>query len=391
MRTSRYSTSRQKACQQCCSSKVRCDRRVASGRCTRCTQKGLLCTRPQTEPKRTAPRTNLGKDTQAGQLSSPFSGLDSSFATPENGLDAIDFSDLDLVCPINADDIQNRWLQAFIPVPGQTVKKYPPGVSAFIYNMLKSYASVAVGGRGVLPFIHSKQMVTQPVGSPLTTCLSLVRICSNPPVPGSQDVAASIIRREMQSVYDLQDRYHAEALFAAFQAYLVYTLVLFFQLNQFFKDHFRSIMTKLQELACASARQGLVCAADQHRARPRWEEWIVAEAKRRTLFVMYLFDSILTTQEGLPTFLGTELTGLPAPANKLLWQADTRYGWEKEYNIHLVGWMEGSLTIDELWPLPPNLDGVDVARRRQRVDRWLENLDEYGTMLYAIMSCTLPD
>jgi hypothetical protein len=182
--------------------------------------------------------------------------------------------------------------------------------------------------------------------------------------------------------------YNSEGLFAAFQAYLIYAMVLFFQLDQDSNRQFRDIMTKLQELACASARHGLVCATDQQRARPRWEEWIVAEAKRRTLYVMYLFDSILSTQEGLPTFLGVELHGLPAPANKLLWQAGSRYEWEREYNIHLADWMEGSLTIDELWPTPAELDTSGVVRRGARVDRWLENLDEYGTMLYAIMQCT---
>lgn len=41
MRTSRYATSRQKACQQCSNSKAKCDRQ--SSGCTRCRQRGLLC------------------------------------------------------------------------------------------------------------------------------------------------------------------------------------------------------------------------------------------------------------------------------------------------------------------------------------------------------------
>ncbi|KAE8152776.1 hypothetical protein BDV25DRAFT_150518 [Aspergillus avenaceus] len=304
-----------------------------------------------------------------------------------NELDEIDFSALDLVCPINSDDIKNRWIQAYIPIPGQTVKEYPHGVSSFIYSTLKSYSAVAVKGRGTLPFIHPKQLMAQPAGSPLTTCLSLVRICSNQ-LPGSKHAAVFVLQREMHALYDLRDRYNGEALFAGFQAYLIYAMVLFFWLGQSCDDHFRAIMTNLQELACASARHGLLCAADQRRARPRWEEWIVTEAKRRTLFVMYLFDSVLSTQEGLPTFLGTELHGLPAPANKLLWQAGSRYEWEREYNIHMAEWMEGGLTIDELWPTPADLGESGIMRRRARVDQWLENLDEYGTMLYAIMRCT---
>ncbi|KAJ8098174.1 hypothetical protein POJ06DRAFT_292945 [Lipomyces tetrasporus] len=88
-------------------------------------------------------------------------------------------------------------------------------------------------------------------------------------------------------------------------------------------------MVNLQDLAHSSSRQGLVYAVDQHRARPRWEDWIVAEAKRSDEHssVMYLFDSILSAEENLPTFLGTELQELPAPANKSLWQAQARCDW----------------------------------------------------------------
>lgn len=433
MRSSRYSTSRQKACQQCTSAKARCERKYGHIRCTRCAQRGLPCAYPHanaSERQRLNTRTNTDLGGEA-RPDSPFSLSDSSLIGPESGLlamnasnndpraqlldtpsttvrvfasederpitattttvsdeqNVMDFSGLDIVCPIDADDIKNRWIQMYIPIPGQTVKNYPIGVTGFAYDILKSYATVSINGRGALPFIHPKQIVAQPTGSPLTTCLSLVRICSNP-LPGSTDAAATVLQREMHSLYELRDGYNDEVLFAAFQAYLIYSMVLFFRLNQSCNDYFRGIMTNLQELACASARNGLVCAADQQRARPRWEEWIVAETKRRTLYVMYLFDSILSTREGLPTFLGSELRGLPAPANKLLWQATTRYEWEREYNIHMAEWMEGSLTIDELWPTPADLGELGIERRRARVDRWLENLDEYGTMIYAITSCT---
>ncbi|RAK90765.1 hypothetical protein BO79DRAFT_280869 [Aspergillus costaricaensis CBS 115574] len=382
MKPSRYSTSRQKACQQCASAKARCDRR-SGGRepCSRCMHRGIPCSYVQDDASERNPTSPVAPP-------SPFSVSDSSLRGL--GGDVLDFSSLDLVCPINADDIQNRWIQAYIPMPGQAVKNYPDGVRSYIYLTLRSYSAMAVSGRGTLPFIHPKQMIAQPAGSPLTTCLSLVRICSNQ-LPGSRQAAVGVLRREIQTLDQDRAKYTSDGLFAAFQSYLIYSMVLFFILGQSCDDDFRAIMTSLQELACASSRQGLICAADQRRARPKWEEWIITEAKRRTLYVMYLFDSILSSQEGLPTFLGTELRGLPAPANKLLWQAGTRYEWEREYNVHMADWMEGCLTIDELWPTPDDLGEVGVARRRARVDQWLQNLDEYGTMLFAIMRCTHGD
>lgn len=419
MKTSRYSTSRQKACQRCSNAKVKCERNSTNRRCARCKQRGLLCAYPNVTT--TERWDQMTVDQSDARLISPISvsglpfnnvesellaltvnnNLNTIFPriSPSTGLeklpdtnasdspDIINFSKLDLVCPINADDIRNRWIQAYISAPEQITKEYPKNISAYIHRVLKSYASVAISGHGTLPFIHSQQIISQARVTPLTTCLSLARVCSSP-LQNKNDAAAIIIQREMHTLYELRDTYNEETLFAAFQAYLIYAMILFFRLQLPCDARFRDVMTNLQDLASASARQGLTCAADQRRTRPRWEEWIVAEAKRRTLFVMYLFDSILSAQMGFPTFLGTELHGLPAPANKLLWQAATRYDWEREYNIYMAQWMEGFVTIDEFWSTPVDMDELSIARRRMRIDHWLENLDEYGIMLYAVMTCT---
>ncbi|GJC89573.1 hypothetical protein ColLi_12411 [Colletotrichum liriopes] len=59
-----------------------------------------------------------------------------------------------------------------------------------------------------------------------------------------------------------------------------------------------------------------------------------------------------------------------------------------KYNIHLTEWPEGGLRIDELWPIPEDLDEDEINKRRSRVDAWLEDLDEFGTMIYAVTSGT---
>ncbi|KAK3935107.1 MFS general substrate transporter [Diplogelasinospora grovesii] len=334
MKTARYSASRQKACQSCSNAKAKCDRKAGS-----CSRSG-------------------------------------------------NFSGRGLLCPINVDSISIRWMNPYIPVPGQTIKAYPPTIIAFIYRVLKSYASIAVRGRGIPPFVHSSQVTATSSSPPIATCLSLVRICDTS-LPGSDDVAADVLMREMNNLYERREAYDDDmASLAAFQAYLIYSMVLFFRLQRGADPFLRQAVMALQEIACSSSRRGLLCPAEQQRARPRWEAWIVAEAKRRTLFTMYLFDSVLSARDGLPTFLGTELRGLLAPSDKALWQAGARYDWETSYNVHLVDWVEGALRIDELWPIPADLDEASVVKRRGRVDQWLENVDEFGTMIYAVTSCT---
>ncbi|KAI1658591.1 hypothetical protein F4813DRAFT_39068 [Daldinia decipiens] len=453
MKGTRYSTSRQKACQPCSTAKAKCDRKARC--CTRCALRGLSCSYPQTLLSRASSRDvgdnvgdNIGDSTEAGlynsisdprilsaaspgpeiptrpgtqslnsqsptsqslavgltQASGSMSPTNTSSATfvtshtldesilnitgrASGSSEVLDFSSLELFSPIDVDGISNRWLNTYIPIPGQKVKEYPATITAFIYRLLKSYATVAVRGRSVPPFVHHSQISVTSTRPPLSTCLSLVRICENP-LPGSESVAADVLQREMNNIYEQQGTYDDFTLLAAFQAYLIYSMVLFFKLNQVSGPFLRQAIMNLQDLACSSSRSGLVCIAEQQRARPRWEAWIVAEAKRRALFTMYLFDSVLSTQDGLQTFLGTELQGLPASADKSLWRAQIRRDWEIAYNMYLADWPKETFRIDELWPIAAGLDEPSLLERRNRVDRWLENVDEFGTMLYAVTSCT---
>lgn len=437
MKSARYSVSRQKACIHCSAAKAKCDRK--SGGCTRCARRDVSCVYTRaadrslggsvrgndnstlrspyhspdvhTRPPGLTPNSDMsvsgnndstifqsahlmaGKS-PTGILSGSITGHNRGTSGPSlscfpatDGLGTLDFSGLDLVCPINAGDISNRWLQCFIPVPGQKAKEYPANITAFIYRILKSYVSMTVRGRGVPPFVHYSQITVEAARSPLSTCLGLMRMCENP-LPGSQVSAMNVLQREMTGIYEHHGTYDDLSLLAAFQAYLIYSLVLFFNLRASADSFLRQAMMNLQDLACSCSLQGLVSVAEQQRVRPKWESWIVAEAKRRTLFTMYLFDSVLLAEDGLPNFLGTELRGLLAPAAKFMWMTSRRHEWEATYNAHLVEWGAGGLRIEELWPIDAGLDEHRVLERRNRVDRWLESVDEFGTMMYAITSCT---
>lgn len=416
-KSSRYSTSRQKACQACSAAKAKCDRRPDT--CGRCALRGLDCLHAQ--PRRASnsesqdtslfggngtvyslpdaslhPPARIETPSSTAQSIESFTGNtpgSSSQALPPNTIETdptqleLDFSGLKLVCPINSEDIKNRWLNTYVPFPGQTLKDYSPSVMGFVYRILKSYASVVVRGRGVPPFIHFSQITPAAVPRPLSTCLSLVRVCENS-LPGSEGAATDILQREMTNLYEQHGTYDDINLLAAFQAYLIYSLVLYFHLttSQGPAPFLRQAIINLQEIACTSSQRGLVCVAEQAGVRPKWEAWVVAEAKRRTLYTMYFLDNVLSAQDGLPTYLGSELRGLSAPSSKILWQS-RRHGWETAYNTHLAEWAEGNFRIDELWPLSERSE-ESVARRRDRVDRWLEGVDEFGTMLYAVTSCT---
>ncbi|OAL54525.1 hypothetical protein IQ07DRAFT_271655 [Pyrenochaeta sp. DS3sAY3a] len=400
----RYAASRQKACAFCSTSKTKCDRKP--GQCTRCAVRGLSCSYPLgKQPEgpvadmrdHSHPVVGNTVPTVHGFSAAPYP-LIAGESHPEPNPRPLNFPaalrgaaaspTTDLHCPIDADAIQNRWLNSYLAEPGQKQKHYSVSTTAFIYRMLNSYVGVMIRGHGIPPFIHTSQVIAIRSMPALSTCLTLVRMCDKP-LPGSERVIVDTMQREMKSLYEQHSNYDDTNLFAAFQAHLVCCMVLFFRLNKDSLDFRRQAMMDLQTLACSSSRGGLVCVAETENtsAHPQWETWIIAEAKRRTLFTMYLFDSLLSAEEGIPTLIATELEGLPGPAARQLWTASTRKEWETAYNIYQSEWVQ-RFRIDELWPVPADLDPSGILARRSRVDRWLEDVDEYGTMLYAVTCST---
>lgn len=356
-------------------------------------------------------RTAFSRDTAPYPLASdcprnptinPGFTPDSAEPTPESpriielGPDAVhkadvsgiqDFLGLELTCPINAEEISNRWLGAYIPLPNQVLKEYPANIKLFLHRVVQSYVAVTIRGRGYPPFIHPSQVWPHLIKPPLSSCLDLVRSLEME-LPNNEGVTVDVLQQEMRSLQEQCDTRDTITLLCVFQAYLILTMVLFFHLKQIAGPFLRQAVMNLQELACASARSGLVCKAEQQLRCPKWESWIVAEANRRTLFTMYLFDGVLSAHDGLPTFIGSELQGLLAPSNGALWRAQTRLDWETSYRSYLGEWPGGGLRIDELWRVPEDFNEADVISRQDRVDHWLQGVDEFGTMLYAVTSCT---
>jgi hypothetical protein len=363
----RYRASRQKVCEECSIAKARCDRK--SGGCSRCLRRKLTC--------------KFSHEVQEISIH-PKVALPLGYCGPkqdDSGVsEVLDFTNLDLTCPIDPDTISNRWLNTYIPIPGQKIKTYPKGVSFFIHQMLESYISMTTRGE-LPPFVHAMQMIPGParLKSSLHVMRELVQGREHDPEKTTDALIA-----EMSKITDSrhEDDDDLDSL-GSFQSYLILTMVAFFK-NLRPLSSLREAMTNLQTLAATTARKGLTCKHN----RPSWESWAITEAKRRSLYVMYLFDSLLSSTENLPTFLGTELTGLLAPQGKSLWQAKSWKEWHEAYSRHVAVWGNDDFKINELWPLPLDMNEKDLAKLRNRVKSWLEGVDEYGTMMYAVTSIT---
>ena len=312
----------------------------------------------------------------------------------------VNFANLHLVCPIDASKIRNRWLGDFIPFIDQRVKNYPSSIILLISRVLKTYPGMLLQERHLPPFIHPAQLSGPEMPTPLANCLSLIRMWDGQ-VRGSENLMGGVILNEMKRIYEVVSRdrsrrrlsshsfiqratYDQMNQLAAFQAYLMYAIMLFFADSQLGQLIDRQVMINLQDFACEVANSGLVCPEELSHSRPEWESWIVASIKRRALYTMYMFDNVFCSRNGLPSFLGEELEGLLAPASKTLWEASERAAWNIGYNRYLHDWPSGGLRIDDLWP-PPE---TGSEGRRKRVEKWLTDVDEFGMMLFAVTLVT---
>lgn len=139
-------------------------------------------------------------------------------------------------------------------------------------------------------------------------------------------------------------------------------------------------MITLMELAFRTARHGLLSSSELSRSRPTWEYWIVASTKRRAIYVMYLFSSLYNAEHSLPNFVAEELRGVLLPEGRGVWEADSRETWDREYDRYLNEWEDGMMEISELWR-----SGETGSRaRRDRVERWIASVDEFGMFLFSV-------
>lgn len=173
---------------------------------------------------------------------------------------------------------------------------------------------------------------------------------------------------------------HDYELLSAFQAYLIYALMMYFSPLSGFSPVSDSTIITLMEMAFRTARNGLVCAAEIAHSRPTWESWIVAATKRRAVFTMYLFSSVYNADRLLPDFVAGEMKGVYAPGSKALWNASDRGTWEREYERYLLDWEDGMLEISELW----RSEQTGSTERRHRIERWLQTVDEFGMMIFSV-------
>ncbi|KAF7345058.1 C6 finger domain protein [Mycena venus] len=266
-----------------------------------------------------------------------------------------------------------------MPPPGRIAKNFTPHIFQYMSRVLKSYPKIMIKDDALPPVVHPFQSVVPQ--QPLVNCRTLLRMWENK-APGSEALVRETIWREMNRLFVEHPNYDHIALLSACQAYLLYSIHLFFCTDPETCTMIDiAAMINLQELA--SAMSLTVLSMPHH--PPDWESWVVAEAKRRTLYTMYTFDHVFNYAHNATSYIGMELGHLPLPSNKALWAAATRDIWETEYERFIVEWPSGSSRLEDLWP---HQTEAVVKERRERADQWVVSADEFGMFIFAIATMT---
>ncbi|KAF9888856.1 hypothetical protein FE257_008225 [Aspergillus nanangensis] len=454
---------RKKACSGCSVAKVRCD--LAKPSCARCDGRGLQCRyaharkdsqggtywpSPTDYPGATEPPSTAGfgetstfVNTGADEIDflhptghdilPPAAGAPPPLieAPPSLGStkdpkrpSTVDLAAPILVCTVDASRVRDRWFREFEPPPNQHPKVYTPGVLHFVSRVMGSFPRMMATGdiNGLPSIIHPAQMEASPVPTALVNCITLTRMWQAR-VPGGEAIVRTTIITEMERLLQERRSYDQFNLLAAFQAYLLYTIMLFFPgdtpgdtpVDEPSQLATRMTMINLQEIAHDLTLTGLICPEELQGQDPTLSPgvspipdlsaWILAATKRRTLVAMYILDSTYCNMTNLLWFNADEIGNLPAPATKTLWNASVRCsaggvdlsdgeaGWRREYKRFLGGW-EGPdgrtalLRIEEFWPDKVKLGGGGALDRERRVGDWIGDLDEFGMMFFAVTGVT---
>ncbi|KAF2501736.1 hypothetical protein BU16DRAFT_451295, partial [Lophium mytilinum] len=293
----------------------------------------------------------------------------------------LDSTQISLASTLASLQIRSRWMETFVPSSNQTPKTLQPYTVQYLSCVLAAYSKSMTSSEKYPPIIHRLQVETEQLSLTLATCYRLVLqwdYCRK--TPSNVAKVTEDVQLEMQRLLNEYQTSTQIKFLAAFQAYLLYSIMAFLPPLPNTQIVGHSTFVSLQEMASNASATGLACTAELSQTRPTWETWIVASAKRRTIYASYLFNNVFNAINGVGTYLADELTGLPLPATKALWECQNRVHWESEYDTYLGSWKDGEIQIAELW----RSEATGSPERRERVERWVHAADEFRMTLFAV-------
>ncbi|KAH8886336.1 hypothetical protein GQ53DRAFT_827992 [Thozetella sp. PMI_491] len=253
----------------------------------------------------------------------------------------------------------------------------------FVVRVLQSWPRMMAthDTRHLPPIIHRLQLAKGMPG-PLANCYTLAKMWIGH-TPGSRDLVQRTIQDEVRRLLREYSSYDAPDLLAAAQSLLILLIILLFGFgNSAALAHpvDAQLLIDMWDVKQALAMTGLFLEQESNHTLPRWRDWAMVSAKRRTILALHHLEWAWSLRHGYPILTCLELGPLPAPAARYLWEEGDERSWEHQYNEWLRLWRGGSYRMEEFFQLNA---GDSANPLDERSEMWLADADGFGVMLMA--------
>ncbi|RPB04843.1 hypothetical protein L873DRAFT_1758446 [Choiromyces venosus 120613-1] len=256
-----------------------------------------------------------------------------------------------------------------VPAPG------PKNKFIFIDRVCRGYPKMMTGRNGPPPFIHSSHLIPGRMTSALANCRGLVDMYKAMTPDNRSFVMKSIASEHARILAEAEHVRVCEAeKIGVLQAALIYGLIRHFENDPTFD---KAAMDSMETMAVNVSLAGLVAKGELEGTRPVWEDWIIAESKRRTMIALYMLDGSFHYARNIPTFTCSDLRDLLLPTLTTLWQSRERSKWEYEYENYLSDLRGRSL--------PKVADILSTESAYFSIEEWISGMDNFGVTVLAMV------
>ncbi|OKL57466.1 hypothetical protein UA08_06932 [Talaromyces atroroseus] len=239
------------------------------------------------------------------------------------------------------------------------------------------------------PFVHSQSLVKNLLdrkfeSDSLARCAGIVAMWSVKNKDNSVYIWRAI-RSEQERIFQQCYDYDDWELVAALQAMCIYCILRILEKDETVTDFDIPLIVTMTKVARRVGAQPAIHIRSEKSLLPRWEQWIIGESVRRTVFIIFIISSLFDVSVGLDhQACGSAgyLAEMPLPSTKSMWNSSTEADWTQEYMLSPVqSDLDQLLLFRDLLSQPNYNDENNISEGGWMLDYWLTNVDEMGTLV----------
>lgn len=256
----------------------------------------------------------------------------------------------------------------------------------YVWAQMKSFPTQFVKA-DFPPFVHRNYLTANvsiragDLSEPFANSTSIIAMYQSK-TPACTSLVSKTLLLEVQRLYEEYHEYSDRLVLHSLQVLIAYTLAIAAD-DERCKLIGLVVAILMGEIATEVQEKGHYSVSEQNGNFPRWEEWIYAESRRRTMITLHLLDKVIDLRIGdFQSAPCQVMDQIPLPCQRSMWEAETVTEWETEYKNYLQNRKGGQmLTIGDLRASrQQDIKGLnsDVV---EDIATWATGVDSLGAML----------